>query len=132
MTTAAASNLYLAQHLMEHAGRPVVVFNPSERPLAELPAVYAFSNVVGGGDGIAYAMAADGNVLGSHWCSNEGYVPADLAVVDGWMSDRHEEYRKHYPDGYRMEFVRAADVKNHPGLTEAFRLNQQQSPVSEE
>jgi len=124
MTTPQAAALYLAQHQMEVYGRPVAVFNPNAR--TDLPAIYAFSNVVGGGDGIAYAMAADGTVLGSHWCSNEGYVPNDLGVLEGCREDRHERYRKHYPEGYRMEFVRSADVKSHEGLTEAFRLNKLQ------
>lgn len=87
------------------------------------PKIFAFSNVRGGGDGIAYAMAEDGTLLGSHWCSSEFYVPQDLGVVEGSRPDRHETYAAHYPDGYEMEFVRAADVLTHPGLTEAFRLN---------
>lgn len=96
------------------------------------PKIYAFSNVRGGGDGIAYAMAADGTVLGSHWCSHESYVPIDLGVREGCRADRHETYAKHYPDGYEMEFVRAADVKTHEGLREAFRLNQLQAKTEKE
>lgn len=90
------------------------------------PKIYAFSNVVGGGDGIAYAMAEDGTVLGSHWCSHEGFVPHDLGVTDGSRPDRHETYAKHYPEGYEMEFVPAANVKTHAGLMRAFELNQKQ------
>ena len=89
--------------------------------------IYCFSNVVGGGDGVAYAMAEDGTVLGSHWCSHEGYVSHDLGVTEGARPDRHETYAKHYPEGYEMEFVRASEVKGHEGLMEAFRLNQQQA-----
>lgn len=95
------------------------------------PKIYCFSNVKGGGDGIAYAMAEDGTVLGSHWCSSEFYVPYDLGVVDGYSSDRHEHYAEHYPDGYEMEFVRAADVLSHEGLKEAFRLNDAQRATAE-
>lgn len=93
--------------------------------------IYAFLNVVGGGDGIAYAMAEDGTVLGSHWCSCEFYVPGDLGVNPGSRADRHETYAKHYPAGYEMEFVRAADVESHSGLQEAFRLNQLQAEAEE-
>lgn len=125
MTTALAEKIYLAQHLAEHSGRKTVVFNPSN--LESVPAIYAFSNVRGGGDGICYAMAADGTVLGSHWCSHEAYAPHDLGVTEGAREDRHEDYRKHYPDGYAMQFVRADDVKTHPGLIAAFALNQQQA-----
>lgn len=86
--------------------------------------IYCFSNAVGGGDGIAYAMAEDGTVLGSHWCSSEYFVPNDLGVNEGSRLDRHEDYKKHYPNGYIMEFVRARDALTHTGLSEAFRLNQ--------
>ena len=96
------------------------------------PKIYCFSNVKGGGDGIAYAMAEDGTVLGSHWCSNEFYVSQDLGVLEGCRKDRHEAYAEHYPDGYEMEFVRAADVKAHTGLTAAFELNAKQAKEAEE
>jgi hypothetical protein len=92
------------------------------------PKIYAFSNVVGGGDGIAIALADDGTVLGSHWCSNEFYVPHDLGVIEGSRPDRHETYAKHFPGGYEMEFVRAADVKGHAGITAALKLNQEKAP----
>ena len=89
------------------------------------PKIFCFSNVKGGGDGIAYAMAEDGHILGSHWCSFEGFVPHDLGVNEGARPDRHKDsYSQHYPDGYEMEFVPAAEVADHPGITEAFRLNQ--------
>ena len=90
------------------------------------PKIFCFLNVVGGGDGIAYAMAEDGTVLGSHWCSDEYYVRGDLGVTEGSRPDRHEDYAKHYPDGYEMEFVPARDVKAHEGLVRAFTLNQRQ------
>ena len=85
--------------------------------------IYCFSNVVGGGDGIAYAMAEDGTVLESHFCSHEYYVPNDLDVDEGSRPDRHETYQKHYPNGYEMEFVRSTDIGNHKGLQKAFELN---------
>ena len=92
------------------------------------PKIFCFSNVLGGGDGIAYAMAEDGHVLGSHWCNSEGFVPGDLGVTEGSRPDRHEGYREHYPDGYEMEFVRSTSVQSHPGLVAAFALNQKMSP----
>lgn len=96
-----------------------------------MPKIYCFSAVNGGGEGPAYAMAEDGTVLGSHWCSYEGFVPNDLGVREGARLDRHEHYAKHYPDGYEMEFVRAADIDNHAGLKEAFRLNAESAPKAE-
>lgn len=130
MTTPAAERLYLAQHLLEWEGKGYAVFNPHSKPIGELPVIYAFSNVRGGGDGVCYAMAQDGTVLGSHWCSNEAYAPHDLGVLEGARPDRHEDYRKHYADGYRMDFVRTADVLAHEGLQAAWKLNEQQAEAS--
>lgn len=99
------------------------------------PKIFAFSNVKGGGDGIAYAMAEDGTVLGSHWCSNETFVPMDLGVTDerpATHAKRHSIYSTHYPDGYEMEFVRAADVAAHEGLGAAWELNQERARLAAE
>lgn len=96
------------------------------------PKIYCFSNVVGGGDGPAYAMAQDGSVLGSHWCSHEGYIPMDLGVTEGYRPDRHETYAAHYPNGYEMEFVRSRDIEAHEGLQAAFKLNAEQAKHEEE
>ena len=87
--------------------------------------IYCFSNTVGGGDGIAYALGDDGTVLGSHLCGNEFYVPYDLGALQGSRPDRHEAYKEHFPEGYEMEFVKASRVKSHGGLQKAYRLNQQ-------
>ena len=88
-----------------------------------MPKIYCFSNVVGGGEGVALAIAEDGTVLGSHWCSHENWVPYDLGVIEGERPDRHETYAKHYPDGYEMEFVSSRAVNGHEGLLRAFELN---------
>jgi len=93
--------------------------------------IFVFSNVQGGGDGICYAMAEDGTVLGSHWCSNEYFASGDLGVTPGSRPDRHVDYAKHYPDGYEMEFIPADEVKAHAGLTAAFALNKQQADAAE-
>lgn len=96
----------------------------SPSPEAAKPKIYVFSGVAEGREGPCYAMAADGIVLGSHWCSYEGYAPRDLGVIPGSRPDRHQHYAKHYPGGYEMEFVRAAEIDNHAGLQDAFRLNE--------
>lgn len=87
------------------------------------PKIYCFSAMKDGGDGIAYAMAEDGTVLGSHWCSHEGFVPCDLGVTEGSRPDRHDDYANHYPDGYVMEFVHSSDIAGHSDLQRAFELN---------
>ncbi|MBN3848668.1 hypothetical protein G3N58_17825 [Paraburkholderia sp. Ac-20342] len=88
------------------------------------PKIYVFSNVVGGGDGPCYAMAEDGTVVGSHYCSNEQWAIHDLGVTSDW---HHEEYRAHYPDGYEMEFVPVANRDAHASLKAALELNARQA-----
>jgi hypothetical protein len=124
MTSPAREALYLAQHRVEHEGRRWAVFNPENKPLEELPVIYGFNN--GGSPGwmSAVLLAADGTGLGGHCCSHEGYMEHDLGIIEGTRSDRHEGFQKHYPSGYRMEFVRGEDVRGHAGLMEAYRLNQ--------
>lgn len=117
MTTKAAENLYLAQHLVEWEGKGYAVHNPHGKPVSELPVIYGFNN--GGGPYFldALAISEDGAVLGSHACSAEGYMPHDLGVIEGSRPDRHKDsYRPHYPHGYRMDFVPLADVPDHEGI----------------
>jgi hypothetical protein len=119
MTTAAAAALYEAQHVYQHEGRGWAVFNPHLKPVDQLPVIYGFNN--GGSPGwmSAVLLAENGHVLGGHCCSSEAYMPADLGVLQGTREDRHETFRKHYPEGYRMEFVRGDEVLSHPGLSAA-------------
>lgn len=91
--------------------------------MKEKPKIFCFSNVVGGGEGMAYALAEDGTVLGSHLCSHEIYVQYDLGVAEGYRPDRHDDYKSHYPNGYQMEFVPAHDVGCHEGISRAMKLN---------
>lgn len=125
MTTAAAARLYEAQHLFAMEGRGWSVFNPHGKPIDSLPVIYGFNN--GGEPGwyTGLLLADDGTCLGSHICSSEGYMPHDLGILAGTRPDRHEDFRAHYPDGYRMEFVGQADVLSHAGLDAACDLNRQ-------
>lgn len=89
-----------------------------------LPKIFCFNN--GGSIGFmsAIAIAEDGNVLGSHLCSSEGWMPIDLGVVEGTRKDRHEnQYSKHYPDGYEMEWVPTSAIEKHEALKKAFDAN---------
>ena len=129
MTTETAEKLYLAQHQMKWNGKPVVIHNPNDREISELPVIYGFNN--GGSPGwfSGDLVAEDGTALGGHLCSSEGYMPHDLGILEGSRPDRHEAFRKHYPDGYRMEFVSYGDVSEHEGLKAAFeRLEAKESP----
>ena len=84
------------------------------------PKIYAFSNTMEGGESEAIAMAEDGEVVSSHWCSNECWVPHDLGVTSDW---HHEAYKEKYPDGFEVEFIKARDVDAHEGLQKAVALN---------
>jgi hypothetical protein len=119
MTTPAAAALYLAQHNFEHEGRGNAVYNPKGLPVDELPWIYGFNNGGSRGWYSAQLISQDGHWLGSHTCSDEGYMPADLGVLEGTRQDRHEEFQKHYPDGYRMVFVPYHRVRENDGLMAA-------------
>ena len=128
MTTPARERLYQAQHLVEMEGKRWAIFNPNGKPVEELPVIYGFNN--GGSPGwySAVLLAEDGTALGGHVCSDECYMEHDLGILEGTRPDRHETFQKHYPDGYRMEFVGADAVRNHAGLNIAYELNQQRAP----
>jgi hypothetical protein len=127
MTTPQAAALYEAQHMIKWAGKGYASFNPHDKPVEDLPVIYGFNN--GGSPGLFYGciMAEDGTGLGGHGCSSEGYMLSDLGVLEGSRPDRHETFREHYPDGYRMEFVSYNDVEQTPGLLAAFERNQAQA-----
>lgn len=122
MTTPAAARLYEAQHQSVWGDRGWAVYNPLGKPLDELPTIFGFNN--GGNDDWWYAqlVAEDGTGLGGHVCSSEGYMPHDLGVLDGSRPDRHETFRGHYPDGYRMEFVGYESVRGHEKLMAAITI----------
>ena len=121
MTTKAAATRYEARHIREYAGRKLAVFNPNNKPIEHLPVIYGFNNGGPGGFMHAVLVAEDGTPLGSHCCSSEAYMPADLGCLEGTRPDRHETFKEHYPDGYRMEFVGYSAVKEHAGLMAAFK-----------
>ena len=102
----------------------VEIYNPENKPVEELPTIYGFNN--GGQQGFMHAqlIAEDGVGMGSHACSSESFMPRDLGIIKGTRPDRHKGFKKHYPEGYKMEFVSYGDVNKHEGLQKAFELNQ--------
>jgi len=128
MTTPAAANFYLAQHLLEQEGKPYAVFNPHNKHVETLPVIFGFNN--GGSNGWyrACLLAEDGTHLGGHICSHEGYMRHDLGILEGTRPDRHEDFKKHYPNGYRMAFVSLHEVMNCKPLLKAFELNKLKEP----
>lgn len=131
MTTKAAEELYLAQHKYAYEGRGWAVFNPHNKPVEDLPVIYGFNN--GGSTGwfSACLIAEDGTGMGGHVCSNEGYMEHDLGILEGTRADRHQSFQKHYPNGYRMEFISYSEVEAHEGLKRAFELNKKNAPKDE-
>ena len=130
MTTAAAERIYEAEHLAEWGGKGYAVFNPHNKPVDELPFIYGFNNGGSRGWMQAVLVSQDGKWLGGHTCSAESYMPHDLGVVEGSRPDRHEEFRKHYPDGYRMDFVGHAEYAKHDVLKAACELASKQTTVA--
>ncbi|RIY41981.1 hypothetical protein [Neopusillimonas maritima] len=122
MTTEAAAALYEAQHIYQMQGRPIAIYNPHDKPVSDLPVIYGFNN--GGRPGwfSGALISQDGKWLGGHLCSSEAYMPHDLGILEGSRPDRHEEFKEHYPDGYRMEFVGYDDVLSHEGIKKAAEL----------
>lgn len=123
MTTEAAARHYLARHQHELENVRWAVYNPKDLPVADLPVIYGFNN--GGSSRFLHAqlIAEDGTGLGSHSCSDEGYMECDLGILEGTAPNRHEGFQKHYPDGYQMQFVKSEDITGHKELNLAFERN---------
>lgn len=130
MTTREAEAEYLANHLAEWAGKGYAIHNPHGKAIADLPVIYGFNN--GGYPGWynGVLLAEDGRYMGGHACSAEGYMPHDLGILADSRPDRHERFREHYPDGYRMDFVPLSDTATHPGLGAAYQRNQAHAAIA--
>lgn len=131
MTTPAAARLYLAQHEHQFEGKPYAVYNPHNKSIEELPFIIGFNN--GGSPGwySALLISQDGVYLGGHLCSHEGYMRHDLGIYEGTRPDRHKEFIKHYPDGYRMTFISSDDVPNSSLLNDAIAEFERKNPPIE-
>jgi len=128
MTTKQEEARYEQEHLQRWARKEWAVYNPHYKPQSELPNIFGFNNSTAfssRGFLSAVLVAEDGTGLGSHACSSEAYMPSDLGVLTGSRPDRHEDFKKHYPDGYKMSFTSHIDVLQHKGITKAFELNQE-------
>ena len=132
MTTPAAANLYLAQHLHALEEKGYAIYNPNNLPIGNLPTIYGFNNGGSAGWLSAVAIAEDGTCLGGHCCSHEGYMRHDLGIFEGTRTDRHtDQYQPHYPNGYKMDFIPYEEVRTHEGLNKALKLNKEKQHDAE-
>lgn len=125
MTTERAEQQYLKEHLAQWRGKGYEVYNPNSLPIEDLPIIYGFND---GGNAVflsARLISQDGDFLGGHACSDEGYMPHDLGVIKGSRPDRHESFKEYYPDGYRMDFVPQDQALEHEGLQEALKRSKE-------
>ncbi len=131
MTTTQAEQQYLAEHNARNKNKDYAIYNPNNKPVNELPIIYGFNNGGQSGWFTAQLLAEDGTALGSHVCSHEDYMLHDLGILEGTRLDRHETFKKHYPNGYQMDFVTRSEVNVNEGLTKAYKLNQAMRPSNE-
>lgn len=52
------------------------------------------------GDVLAYACDEDGKTLSSHYCSSPWWAEQDIMG-----ESHHADYRKRYPEGFRLEWI---------------------------
>lgn len=100
------------------------VHNPHRKLLSELPVIYGFNNGNHNGDmgdfhGVV--LAEDGTELGGHISSCESWMIYDLGLLNNASQRRRDQFRAHYPEGYRCEFVSYEGVPNHQGLRAAMQ-----------
>ena len=79
------------------------------------------------GDVIGYACAEDGTGLGSHLSSSVEFSKHDMGLTSDW---KHEAYKKHYPDGFELEWVN--NPETHFELSQAIALNKKIEEASTE
>jgi hypothetical protein len=63
-----------------------------------------------GGDVMGFAIAEDGTGLARHLSSDVSFSKHDMGLTSDW---KHEEYEKHYPNRYELEWVDESELDNH-------------------
>ena len=112
------------QHIEEYQGHKAAVFNPNGIPVYDLPIILGFNNGGSPDWWIGQLICEDGTGIGSHACSAEYFMYGDLGILEGTRPDRHETFREHYPDGYRMLFVPFEQAKVLEFLELLYERNQ--------
>jgi hypothetical protein len=119
--------------IAHHVFGPVFCTSYKEEPsyphklieVKKVPKIYGFHNSRNPhADAPASAIAEDGHGLAGHFCSNESFARHDLGM-NGTSNWKHENYNKHYPDCWCVEFVPCDEVMTHKGLSAAYDKNQE-------
>lgn len=84
------------------------------------PKIFLFCEPVSHGDFAAHAIAEDGTGLGGHLSSSVEFAKHDIGLTSDW---HHDEFRKHYPNGYEVEWIDQKDLATHEGFQKALKLN---------
>lgn len=82
-----------------------------------------------GVDVIGYAVAEDGHCIGQHLSSNVMFSQHDMGFTSDW---KHDNYSKHYPDGYELEWIDEENLNNHQGWLDALKLNKELAKKEED
>jgi hypothetical protein len=96
------------------------IYNPHSKPTKELPVIFGFpaGRYKNSGNFEGILLAEDGTVLGKHLSSDEAWLATDLGLTDN--SSKHvDDMTKHYPEGFRCEYVKWDDVHTNAGLVTA-------------
>jgi hypothetical protein len=94
---------------------------------ARKPKIFVFVNTrYRNGDECPVAFSEDGHAIAGHFCSH-GWARHDMGF-DG-SNWKHENYDKHYPDGWELEWV--DDFDSHEGLKAAIALADAQTAKEE-
>ena len=57
-----------------------------------------------GSDVIGYGIDEEGETIASHYSSNESFARHDMGLTSEW---KHDEYKRRYPEGFRVEWLNA-------------------------
>jgi hypothetical protein len=66
------------------------------------PTIFVFCNSCAPEWHSIVALAEDGTGLAGHACSSHGFALHDMGLTSNW---KHDKYDKHYPDGWKLEWV---------------------------
>lgn len=100
----------------------VAVYNPHGMQLELLPVIYGFNNGLSGRLLEAVVMAQDGTKFITYPMRYEANMPVTLGILNGSSPELHEKFKRHYPEGYQMEFVPSEDIDSNKALQRAMAL----------